>query len=57
MRKQQSLIILVAMLPIFMTLASAITAQSSETWFGTWRLNLAKSSYNPRTVLRSHVTG
>jgi hypothetical protein len=32
MRKQQSLIILVAMLPIFMTLASAITAQSSETW-------------------------
>jgi hypothetical protein len=28
MRKQQSLIILVAMLPIFMTLASAITAQS-----------------------------
>ena len=55
MRKQQSLIILVAMLPIFMTLASAITAQSSETWYGTWRLNLAKSSYNPRTVLRSQV--
>ena len=38
------------------SLTLALLAQSSAPWFGTWKLNLAKSKYSPGPAAKSSTT-
>ncbi len=51
--RTRTLVAGVAVLVAFVALAATTTAQGKEPWVGTWKLNLAKSTYSPGPPAKS----
>jgi len=52
---RKATILVVVSMTAVLTAAVALSAQSQESLFGTWKMNVAKSKYNPGPVPKSNI--